>query len=509
MRISFGKKTAAVFRSEYFSAKSRSERVVAAIGGIFHSLVMLGFVGAWTGMCASIFFPLIFSEENSGESRLPVLFAGGFFCIGLCVLGYALFRLGSIIRTIFTAPPLGSVPVTSQTDVPAETPDSENSENPFRAAAGGNADSDANTDVPETRGSKIFLAIFGFVFFCAGVTVSTIGVKKYLDEETAAKTWISAPCKIVSATLERRSGRKGGTTYSPKIVYEFSVGEKTFRGNDIFISLNSSSSDRDREELRLEKYRKEKTCWFNPENPSENALMKPTGGFSLRKIIMAVFGLPFILVGGGIFVGGVFGKFFGKKKRLTKRSAGELRPETDGASMRNGVLVMFGFATVWNLIVFVVGAGFFSDGFPSAFPAAIIGVFAVVGIGLIFFALRCCLRLFNPQYALRIEPAGTLTPGGNVRLSWRVVRGNPAKVQVLKLEFVRLGNVKGTRTDGSEEREVEEIIPVYETRSRSEIAAGTAEFFVPENSVSGKRVFRLSGKTAFPRPDIEADFSVG
>ncbi len=496
------------FRADYFSAKSRTDRILAAVGGIFQSLMMLVFGGIWTGMTSSIFFPLILSEKNSETGWLPVLVVGGFFCIGPGILGYALFRLGSIIRTIFTAPPVGRVPVTSQTNVPAGTQDSVDSENPFCSVADGDATPEANSDVPETLGSKIFLAIFGLVFFCAGVTVSTIGVKKYLDEETAAKTWISAPCKIVSATLERGSGSKGGTTYSPKIVYEFSVGGKTYRGNDIFISLNSSSSNYDKEKRRLEKYRKEKTCWFNPEAPSENALMKPTGGFSLRKIVLAIFGLPFILVGGGLFVGCVFGNYFKKKKNVPERPIGALRSEMDGSSPLTGVLAVFGFATVWNLIVFVVGAGFFTDGFPGAFPAAVIGFFALIGIGLIFLALWTCLRIFNPQYLLVLSPSGTPVPGGNVQLSWRVLRGDPAKVQALKLEFVRLGNVTGTRANGSEERKVEEVIPVYETMSRSEIAAGTAEFFVPANLASGRWVFRLSGKTAFPRPDVEADFSV-
>ena len=495
------------FRADYFAAKTKTERVLAAGGGIFHSLVMLVFGGVWTGMTSSIFFPLIFSEKNSGTGWVPVLFVGGFFCIGLGMLGYALFRLGSIIRTIFTAPPVGSVPVTSQTNVPAGTPDSSNSANPFRSATDGDADSNANSDVPETLGSKIFLAIFGLVFFCAGVTVSTIGVKKYLDEETAAKTWISAPCKIVSATLERERGSKGGTTYSPKIVYEFSVGGKTYRGNDIFISLNSSSSNYDKEKRRLEKYRKEKTCWFNPENPSENALMKPTSGFSLRTVVMAIFGLPFILVGGGIFIGGVFGNYFKKKKKVPKRPIGALRSEMDGSSPLTGVLVVFGFATVWNLIVFIVGAGFFADGFPSTFPAAVIGFFALIGIGLIFLALWTYLKIFNPQYLLTLSPSGTPVPGGNVRLSWRVLRGDPAKVQALKLEFVRLEKT-GLVVNGAQKEKAVERIPVYETMSRSEIAAGTAEFFVPANLVPGKWVFRLSGKTAFPRPDIEADFSV-
>ncbi|MBQ7332600.1 MAG: hypothetical protein IJW39_05070, partial [Opitutales bacterium] len=239
----------------------------------------------------------------------------------------------------------------------------------------------------------------------------------------------------------------------------------------------------------------------------ENALMKPTVGFSLLKIVLAIFGIPFFLVGGGIFVGGVFGNYFKKKKNIPERPIGALRSEMDGSSPLTGVLAVFGFATVWNLIVFIVGAGFFTDGFPGAFPALIIGFFAVVGVWLIFFAVWTCLKIFNPQYLLVLSPSGTPVPGGNVQLSWRVLRGDPAKVQALKLEFVRLEKT-GLVVNGAQKEKAVERIPVYETMSRSEIAAGTAEFFVPANLVSGKWVFRLSGKTAFPRPDVEADFFV-
>ena len=496
------------FRENYFTAGSRPARFLRATGAIVQVCFQLAFGGIWSGFSGGMFFPAVLGEKSSEIGWGPIVIIGGFFCIGLGILGFGLFGLVSVIRTIIKAPPVGSVPVASQTDIITETTEpfaSVNSDrdNPFRAVA----DDEISSNVPETLGSKIFLAIFGLIFFCAGTTVSTIGINKYLEEETAAETWISAPCKIVSAKLEDRRGSKGNTTYSPKIVYEFSVNGKTFRGDKIFISLNSASSNYDKEKQRLTKYKGQANCWFNPEDPTESALIRPTGGLSLRKIVLAVFGLPFMLVGGGIFVGGLFGNFFKKKKNGTELPSGALRPENGSDSPILGFWVMLGFATVWNLIVFVVGAGFCSDGFPGMFPAVILSIFAVVGIGLIFVSAWVGLGIFNPQYLLMLFPEGAVVPGGNVRLTWRVLRGDPARVQVLKLDLVRLEKTS-TYVNGKPKEKDSECIPVYATTSRTEVAAGTVDFCVPASLSPGKWVFRLSAKTGILAPNVRADFSV-
>lgn len=496
------------FRENYLTAGSRPARFLCAAGAIVQACFQLVFGAIWSWLSGGIFFPAILDEKSSEIGWMPIVFVGGFFCIGLGISGFGLWGLCSVIRTIIKAPPVGSVPVASQTDTLAPSAESfasvnNDKDNPFRAIS----DDEITSNVPETLGSKIFLAIFGLIFFCAGTTVSTIGINKYLAEETAAETWISAPCKIISAKLENERGSKGRTTYSPKIAYEFSVNGKTFRGDKIFISFNSSSSNYDKEKQRLTKYKGQENCWFNPEDPTESALMRPTGGFSLRKIVLAVFGLPFMLVGGGIFVGGLFGDFFRKKKKDPEFPNGALRPENGSDSPILGFWVMLGFATVWNLMVFVVGAGFCSDGFPGMFPAVILSVFAVIGIGLFFASAWVGVGLFNPQYSLTLFPEGPWVPGGNVRLAWRVLRGDPAKVRVLKLDLVRLGKTN-IYINGKPKEKVVECIPVYATMSRAEFAAGTVEFCVPMSLGPGKWVFRLSAKTGMFSPNVRADFSV-
>lgn len=483
------------FQDAYFSAGTSLKRFGIAVGALVPTVMMLVFSIVWTGISGGFLFSVLKNGTENGSVWFPVLFVGAFVLTGIGLFSFGAYRVVSLIRTVAKAPPPGGVPVTSQTEISAGTEKSADAGNPFHTAT------KADTDLKETFGSKIFLFGFGFVFLCAGVTLSTIGVNKYLEEEQAAGTWISAPCKIVSAKLESRRGSKGGTTYSPEIVYEFSVAEKTYRGNDIFIALNTSSSDYDREKCRLEKYKKTEICWFNPENPKENALMKPTGGFSLRKMVVIIFGVPFVLIGGGILVGTFCRKRF--KKKDTQSEPGALK--TDAGDSRVGALVMCGFAAVWNLIVFVVSAGFFMDGSPGTFPSVVLGMLAVIGIGLIFGAVRACLGFFNPSYELMISPERMPMPGACMRLSWRVSRGDPAKVQMLQLEFVRLEQT-GIYVNGKQKEKVAESVPVYETMSRTEIAAGTCEFCIPENLNSGKRAFRLSGKTAFFRPNVKIDF---
>ncbi|MBR6797621.1 MAG: DUF3592 domain-containing protein [Opitutales bacterium] len=489
------------FRDAYFSAGTRLKRFMIAIGEVLSTAFMLFFSILWTGISGGFLFSVLKNGTETGNVWGPALFLGIFVAAGIGLFSLGAYRLVSLILTVVKAPPSGSVPATSQPEILAGTGGTFSEENPFSSATEADSVPESSDELKETRGSKIFLALFGFVFFCAGITVSTLGVKKYRAEEQAAGTWISAPCKIISAKLESRRRSKGGTSYSPEIVYEFSVGGKTYRGNDIFMSMNSSSNDYDKEKERLQKYEKIRICWFNPENPEENALMRPASGFSLRKIVMIVFGMPFALIGGGLLVGTFFGKKF--KKKEAQSALGALK--SNGEDSLLGAIVVCGFALLWNLILFTVGAGFFADGHPGLFPMTIIGVFAAIGIGLIFVAAWCCLRSLNPRYEVVIFPAGRLRAGEFVRAEWRVQHGDPAKLVSLKAELVRLEKTN-LYVNGKQKEKVAERVPVFATMSRTEIAAGTAEFCVPANIENGKWSLRLTGKTAFFRPGLKCDF---
>ena len=489
------------FREAYFSAGTRLKRFMIVIGAGISTVFMLLFSILWTGISGGFLFSVLKNGTETGNVWLPALFLGIFVAVGIGLFSLGAYRLVSLILTVVKAPPPGSVPATSQPEILAGSGGTFSEENPFSSAAEKDSEPESSDELKETRGSKIFLALFGFVFFCVGITVSTIGVKKYLAEEQAAGTWISAPCKIISAKLESHRRSKGGTSYSPEIVYEFSAGGKTYRGNDIFMSGNSSSNDYDKEKQRLRKYKNIRICWFNPENPEENALMKPAGGFSLRKIVMIVFGMPFALIGGGLLVGTFFGKKF--KKKEAQSAIGALK--SNGEDSLLGAIVVCGFALLWNLILFAVGAGFFANGRPGLFPTVIIGVFAAIGIALIFAAAWCCLRSLNPRYEVLLFPAGRLRAGESVRAEWRVVRGDPAKSVSLNAELVRWEKTN-LYVNGKQKEKVAERVPVFATMSRSEIAAGSAEFCVPANIENGKWSLRLTGKTAFFRPGLKCDF---
>ena len=95
--------------------------------------------------------------------------------------------------------------------------------------------------------------------------------------------------------------------------------------------------------------------------------------------------------------------------------------------------------------------------------------------------------------------------GESVRAEWRVVRGDPAKLVSLNAELVRWEKTN-LYVNGKQKEKVAERVPVFATMSRSEIAAGTAEFCVPANIENGKWGLRLTGKTAFFRPGLKCDF---
>ena len=490
------------FQTAYFSAGTPLKRVGIVVGAAVPTFMTLGFSIVWSWISVGFLFSVLTGNAEGGPVWFPVLFVGVFVAVGIGLFSFAVYRLISLIRIVAKAPRAGSVPeILSGTGTPSENAAGDN---PFSANLGEDETPRKSPKKPSTLKERVVPAIFGLVFFAVGILLFGFGVKNYFEEEKAAGTWVSAPCKIVSAKIESSRGSKGGTTYSPKIVYEFSVGGKIRCGDDIFMSMNSSSSDYDKEKQRLQKYKKASICWYNPENPEESALMRPEGGLSLKKLILPLFGLPFIIVGGVVFVGFAFCGFF-KKREAAKRAAKPLGVLELCGSPKSEAAGAVLFAALWNLLVFIVGAGFCSDGMPSLFVVVFLSVFALVGIIAAFIAIRNVLRIFNPRYEVSLFPAGTLRPNDFARLEWRVAGGNPAKSASLKAELVRLEKT-GWVVNGAPKEKATETVPVFETMSRTEIVSGMCEFRVPENINSGKWVLRISGETTFLRPRLKYDF---
>lgn len=492
-------------RREYLAARTRGAR--AFIAGLPLVPALFATVFGVAAVCRlGEDFVGLFGAEGSKGNVLFLVLAGAF---GLGVVAFFLrFAILAVrvLHLVFTAPPCGSVPA----EAPAEedAPDAASAPNPFRGEE--NAEEAERAAENPSRSAKILFSVFGAVFCLVGICFIVAGVKTCLAENAAAETWVSAPCRIVSSKLKTGTSEKGGTTYAPEIVFEFSVGGKTFRGDKIFFAGDVSSNDRAAEAARLERFRKLKNCWHDPENPGECSLKRPEGGFAARKMITPLFGAAFAVFGAGFAVlPHVVGRSRERRPRERSRALGELEP---AASSSSGAFAMIVFAVMWNTLisVFLVFAfsRFEETGFSSVHFFLI--PFVLVGISLAAAALRAIAGSFNPRYALTLAPSGPLPRGGNALVSWRVVRGDPAKMRSLKIALVLL-EPSGIVVNGRPKMKVDEEIVVAETRSRAGVRSGEASFAVPENPrASGTWALRVSGKTTAGlfRPNVETDFPV-
>lgn len=490
-------------RREYLAARTRIARAFIAGLPLVPALFATGFGVAAVCRLGEDFVGLFGAEGSKGNVLFLVLAVAFGLGVVAFFLRFAILAV-RVLHLVFTAPPCGSVPA----EAPAEdAPDAASAPNPFRGEE--NAEEAERAAENPSRSAKIVFSVFGAVFCVVGICFIVAGVKTCLAENAAAETWVSAPCRIVSSKLKRHTSEKDGTTYAPEIVFEFSVGGKTFRGDKIFFTGDVSSNDRAAEAARLERFRKLKNCWHDPENPGECSLKRPEGGFAARKMITPLFGAAFAVFGAGFAVlPHVGGRSRERRPRERSRALGELEPAASSSSP----FAMIVFAVMWNTLisVFLVFAfsRFEETGFSSVHFFLI--PFVLVGIGLAAAALRAIAGSFNPRYALTLAPSGPLPRGGNALVSWRVVRGDPAKMRSLKIALVLL-EPSGTVVNGRPEMKIDEEIVVAETRSRAGLRSGEAPFAVPENlRAAGKWALRVSGETTagFFRPNFETDFPV-
>src|SRR5437899_2306923 len=89
-------------------------------------------------------------------------------------------------------------------------------------------------------GSRVFLVIFGLLFFSMGAGFMYLIVVKPVWGVLAARAWRETPCRVVSSEVRSHSGSKG-TTYSVKIRYAYTVEGRQFESSRYDFTEGSSS----------------------------------------------------------------------------------------------------------------------------------------------------------------------------------------------------------------------------------------------------------------------------
>ncbi len=332
----------------------------------------------------------------------------------------------------------------------------------------------------------------------------------------AAKGWEKTPCIIDSSQLARSSGK--GTTYSIDIVYHYYRDGHLYSSNRYSFAVGKTSG-RSSKEAVVRRYPAgtETFCYVNPGAPQEAVMDRGLQTEFAFGFLGLLFMLPAVL--GIVFRGQMMGnrKVLPDGLPVATPSDGSPSMLKPASTPLGKFLGMLAFAGVWNgfISIFVYLCFFAKDAHTAPFFAkAIVSLFALIGVLLVFGVFSTFLALFNPRIRLT-APTLRVSLGGEFAFSWTVT-GRTGMLRKIRLVFEGREEAiykRGTRT--STDTCVFAEIPVFETSDASFIAQGNARVVVPANlmhtleAAHNKVLWRLKVSGEIPRwPDIADEYPI-
>ena len=333
----------------------------------------------------------------------------------------------------------------------------------------------------------IFAAVGGAMFYFLGI--------RPIAGTLAAESWVETPCKVLRAEV-RDHDSDDGTTYSVYILYEYEFAGQTHK-SDCYDFIGGSSSGYKGKARVVETYRSAErpVCYVNPRDPSEAVLKR---GFH-AKLLLALFPLPFLLIG----VGGVVHVLRGKRPSPAGAMAGiealgQIRPIgligpadtgrqllAPAHSPKAKFVVMLLIALLWNGIVsgFIIGSiGEFRRGDVSWFSVLFMLPFLAVGVGLAGAAVYQFLALFNPRPTIELS-TGAIPLGGAAEMRWSF-SGQTSRIMELAVTLRGIEEARYRRgTDTHTDRNTFYEMELYRTSDPYEIATGQVGFAMPQDTM--------------------------
>jgi len=362
-------------------------------------------------------------------------------------------------------------------------------------------------------GMVAFFAIFAIVGLAVFYPLGIRPIAKTLD----AKSWVETPCKVHRAEV-RSHDSDDETTYSIDILYSYEHDGKTYKCDRYDFLGGSSSGYRGKARVVAQYEAMPKPiCYVNPKHPSEAVLKR---GFH-AKLLLALFPLPFILVG----LGGIYYTLRSKKwtaSGVTAWMPENCRPTADDdvSMLRQGdaspvvlrakhspwakLIGVILFAVIWNgvisVLVFQV-VGSFRQGHPRWGMMLFSLPFVLVGFGALAFVVYQFLALFNPRPTLEFS-SSTIPLGGAAELGWsftgRTHRIGEFTVILRGVEQATYRRGTRTYTDRNAFYEME----LYKTSSAASVAAGQVGFVLPQETMHS---FEAENNKIFWSLDIHGD----
>jgi Protein of unknown function (DUF3592) len=373
------------------------------------------------------------------------------------------------------------------------------------------------------------LVVFFSLFALVGAAGFWLATVKPVLEIFAAHSWRQTSCIVLSSQVaESSGGSKGGTTYKPDVLYAYSVDGRSYQSRQYRFGDVYSSGREGKEKIVASLPPGTRTaCWVDPADPSRAVIQRDLS----PALLVGLFPLVFLALGAG----GVTWVLHGARTKspspvlptadpaaafgVAAPAGGESAPvELHPTATPLGKFVGLTFiALFWNGIVSVFLVQIYrtwGQGSPDGCAILFLVPFVLVGLFLVFAAVRQLLVLFNPRVHLTLNP-GTLTVGGIGYLDWRL-SGRGAGVRRLRIllegrEEAWYRSGKSTHTD----RNTFASVVVADTAQPLEIPAGNARVDVPEATVPSfkadhnKVIWSLKVTCDIPGwPDSEDEYEV-
>ncbi|HKV12026.1 MAG TPA: DUF3592 domain-containing protein [Thermoanaerobaculia bacterium] len=360
------------------------------------------------------------------------------------------------------------------------------------------------------------LVLFGLVFALIGGVALWFMFIRPMSRFLAARSWQETPA-VIEASQVLESSDSDGTTYKVDVHFTYTFEGREYQSNR-YNFLDAYSSGRSGKEEIVAYYSPglRTVCWVNPENPSEAVLKKD---FSASYLI-GLIPLVFVLAGVGVMALGVKG---GRSKKVSMATAAPIADSLGPVELKPTATPMGKFigltfvALFWNGIVSVFvwqAIQGWRRGEPDGCLTAFISIFVVIGLLILFGAIRQFLVLFNPRVRLTLS-SGSLRIGESAYLQWNIA-GSASRVQRLAMVLEGREEARYRRgTDTYTDRSVFATIPIVDTTHSFEIPAGSASFSVPEGTLpsfsatNNKIIWQLKVTCDIPGwPDSEDDYEI-
>jgi hypothetical protein len=131
------------------------------------------------------------------------------------------------------------------------------------------------TSPRQTRAALAFLALFGLVFGGIGGTIM-------LREHQRLTTWLPVDATVLNKRVDRHSD-SDGTTYSPVVVYQYSVNDRQYTSSSVLPTKESRSGGWARKIVEEYEPNQTYTAWYNPADPGQAFLRRS------RSIVAEIF----------------------------------------------------------------------------------------------------------------------------------------------------------------------------------------------------------------------------